>query len=74
MVLIFIFLEGRIQAATITSTATGGAWATTGTWVGGVVPATTDVVVIATTGANAVTVGAAATLQAFQLIREQSLL
>ncbi len=41
--------------ATITSTASGGDWATGSTWVGGVAPASTDSVVIATTGANSVT-------------------
>ena len=46
------------QAATRTSTATGGTWATGSTWVGGVAPAATDIVVIATTGGNSVTIGA----------------
>ncbi|MFA6471051.1 MAG: hypothetical protein WCU00_03335, partial [Candidatus Latescibacterota bacterium] len=49
------------RAATRTSTATGGVWATAGTWVGGVAPASTDLVVIATTGTDSVTVGATAT-------------
>lgn len=50
-----------LNAATRTSTATGGNWATGGTWVGGAVPATTDLAVIATTGANLVSLGANAT-------------
>ena len=45
------------MAATITSTGAGGAWAAGTTWVGGIAPATTDIVVIAlgatvTTGGN----------------------
>jgi hypothetical protein len=44
-----------VRAATITSTAAGGAWATGSTWVGGVAPLATDSVVIATTGTNTVT-------------------
>lgn len=54
-------MASPVQAATITSTATGGAWATGSTWVGGTVPAATDTVIIATIGTNTVTVGAAAT-------------
>jgi hypothetical protein len=41
----------------ITSTSTGGTWANATTWVGGIAPKTTDDVIIATTGANVVTVG-----------------
>jgi hypothetical protein len=48
-----------LNAATITSTATGGAWATGTTWAGGNVPLATDDVIIAT-GAT-VTVSANAT-------------
>jgi hypothetical protein len=46
-------------ADTHTSTSTGGLWATAGTWDLGV-PAATDSVIIATTGTNRVTLGAAA--------------
>ncbi|HVD97013.1 MAG TPA: T9SS type A sorting domain-containing protein [Cytophagaceae bacterium] len=46
-------------ATVITSTTSGGAWNTTGTWVGGVVPGINDTVVIATTGGNNVNVDGA---------------
>lgn len=58
----FIFNSSAVFAATITSTATGGVWATGSTWVGGVAPATTDSAIIATTGANSVTLGVATTI------------
>jgi hypothetical protein len=53
--IVFLFSVSFVNAATITSTATGGAWTTGSTWVGGVVPLSTDTVIIATTGANSVT-------------------
>ncbi len=56
--LIFAFYAIGLQAATITSTATGGAWATGSTWIGGVAPATGDTVIIATTGAGSVNIAA----------------
>ncbi|WP_305661861.1 hypothetical protein [Daejeonella sp.] len=61
IVLFFLFISSYLSnAATITSKATGGAWASGATWVGDVAPAATDDVIIATTGGNAVTIGAAA--------------
>lgn len=58
---ILLFSINFVNAATITSTATGGAWATAGTWIGGVAPGTTDTVIIATTGINSV-IGTTATI------------
>jgi len=45
----------------ITSTDTGGTWALTGTWIGGVAPNGNDDVVIATTTGNSVILGATVT-------------
>lgn len=62
---IFIFGGANTAfAATITSTATGGDWATASTWVGGVAPANGDDVIIATTGGNSVTISANKTVAA----------
>jgi uncharacterized repeat protein (TIGR02543 family) len=50
-------MASPVRAATITSTATGGAWTTPATWSSGTVPLATDSVVIATIGAGTVTTG-----------------
>lgn len=55
---VFLVSVPKAEAATVTSTATGGDWTTGSTWVGGSVPANSDIAVIATTGANSVTIGA----------------
>lgn len=52
---------GDAMAATRTSTAAGGNWNAAGTWVNGI-PASTDNVVIATTGAGAVNVNVQASM------------
>lgn len=60
--IILIFLQTvSVIAATITSTSSGGNWNTGSTWVGGNAPAVGDLVVIATTSGNSVTLSAAQT-------------
>ncbi|MCC5945177.1 MAG: BspA family leucine-rich repeat surface protein, partial [Bernardetiaceae bacterium] len=55
-----LFAINTVQAQ-ITSTATGGNWNEGSTWIGGIAPTETQDVVIATTGANTVTLTANAT-------------
>jgi hypothetical protein len=57
MFVLIVALGATAMAATITSTAVGGAWATGGTWVGGVVPVAADIVIIV----GPVTIGATIT-------------
>lgn len=45
--LFLMLILNQINAATITSTATGGNWSSTGTWIGGVVPSAADDAVVA---------------------------
>jgi len=54
ILVLLLSLPFALKAATITSTANGGSWGATTTWVGGHVPATTDDVVIATTSGHSV--------------------
>ncbi len=55
---LFLFKPLYLTAATITSTASGGDWSTGSTWIGGNMPAVGDLVIIATTSGNAVTLTA----------------
>lgn len=56
--LLFFLQTVALFAATITSTSTGGNWNTGTTWIGGSVPAAGDVVIIATTSGNVVSLAA----------------
>ncbi len=58
VLVMMLLVFSNSKAATITSTATGGTWATASTWVGGVVPSAADNVIIATTGTSSVDVQA----------------
>lgn len=60
-VLLLFHPKDSLIAATITSTSTGGNWNTGSTWVGGSAPAVGDLVVIATTSGNSVTLTGAQT-------------
>lgn len=62
-----------LHAATIESTATGGSWTSTSTWVGGVVPGSTDDVVIATTPGNSVTLPGAVTCNELTINQDATL-
>ncbi|TRX36703.1 T9SS sorting signal type C domain-containing protein [Flavobacterium restrictum] len=57
LVLFMLLVVSFAHAATITSTATGGTWSVGTSWLGGVAPAATDTVIIATTAGNSVTLG-----------------
>ena len=60
--IVLIILQAvSVIAATITSTSSGGNWNTGSTWVGGNAPAVGDLVVIATTSGNSVTLSGAQT-------------
>ena len=61
LLLILLLATVNSMAATITSTATGGAWSSGTSWVNGIVPATGDAVIIATTGAGNVSITASIT-------------
>ncbi|MEI8272782.1 MAG: hypothetical protein WCG08_09175, partial [Paludibacter sp.] len=58
---IFTIFSTPLNAATKTSTAAGGLWSATSTWVGGAIPAAGDTAIIATTGAGNVSIATSIT-------------
>ncbi|MDR3653863.1 MAG: hypothetical protein P4L34_12950 [Paludibacter sp.] len=54
-IVLLLWTSTSLNAATITSTSTGGDWNSTSTWVGNIIPLSTDGVIIATTGSGSVT-------------------
>lgn len=62
LLVMLLLLAPFVSAQTITSTAAGGTWNLPGTWIGGVVPATGNNVIIATAAGSKVTVSASTSI------------